>query len=70
MLSSCSMTGWEVNPLSAACGPYPSGEVWPREQRNLTPWLAENLDVLEDQLGLELVFAELEHRVGRYELDL
>jgi hypothetical protein len=45
-------------------------EVWPMEERHLTPWLAENLDVLETELGLRLELVEREHRVGRYELDL
>ena len=40
------------------------------EERHLTPWLAENLDVLESELGLRLELVEREHRVGRYELDL
>ena len=26
-------------------------EIWPREDENFTPWLAENLDVLGDALG-------------------
>lgn len=48
----------------------PVRAVWPMEERHLTPWLAENLDVLESELGLRLELVEREHRVGRYELDL
>jgi len=48
----------------------PVREVWPMEERHLTPWLAANLDVLQAELGLRLELVEREHRVGRYELDL
>jgi len=44
--------------------------VWPMEERSLTPWLAENLDVLEKELGFGLELVSREHRVGRDELDL
>lgn len=50
--------------------PIPAREVWPREEHDLTPWLAANLDVLEDHLGIGLELVEREHRIGRYELDL
>jgi hypothetical protein len=45
-------------------------DVWPMEERHLTPWLAINLDILETELGIRLELVKREHRVGRYELDL
>lgn len=30
----------------------PVRDVWPDEARNLTPWLADNIEVLADVLGL------------------
>src|SRR4051794_32028106 len=49
---------------------HPIRTVWPGEERDFTPWLAENLDVLETEVGFPLQLVEREHRVGRYELDL
>jgi hypothetical protein len=45
-------------------------DVWAMEEFDLSPWLAENLDLLSDELDLRLELVEMEHRVGRYELDL
>jgi hypothetical protein len=43
---------------------------WPNEAADFTPWLAQNLDRLEEALGLPLVLTATEQRVGRYSLDL
>lgn len=48
----------------------PARSVWPREEDDLNPWLSENLDVLQNELGFGLELVAREHRVGRYELDL
>lgn len=45
-------------------------EGWKDEARDFTPWLAENLDRLSQQLGLALELREVEHQVGRYSLDI
>ena len=45
-------------------------EVWPNEASDFTPWLAENLDVLGQAVGLALELRQREHPVGRYALDL
>ena len=46
--------------------------VWPDEARDFTPWLArpENLEVLEDALGLTLEVEDTEHGVGPYRADI
>jgi len=46
--------------------------VWPDEARDFTPWLArpENLEVLEDALGLTLEVEGTDHGVGPYRADI
>ena len=39
-------------------------DVWPLEEKDFTPWLANNLSYLEDCLGLDLEFFDIEHRTG------
>ncbi len=49
----------------------PVREVWANETTEFTPWLAENLDLLMGQLGIEeLVDVEREVPVGEFKLDL
>jgi hypothetical protein len=43
---------------------------WTHEAHELTPWLAENLDLLSQEIGLALEFRAREHPVGKYWLDL
>ncbi len=43
---------------------------WPHEAHQFTPWLAENVELLGDALGLSLELRAREHAVGRYSLDL
>jgi hypothetical protein len=43
---------------------------WAHEAHELTPWLAENLDLLSQEIGLALEFRAKEHAVGKYWLDL
>lgn len=45
-------------------------EGWGHEAKEFTPWLAENLDLLVEELGVRLSFVEREHDVGRFHLDL
>ncbi len=45
-------------------------EVWPREPHDFTPWLAENLDVLNDTIDLSLSIVEREHPAGEFSADL
>ncbi len=45
-------------------------DVWPTEAAHFTPWLADNLDVLADQLGLSLTLVATEVPVGEFRLDV
>ena len=44
-------------------------EVWSKEAAHFTPWLAENLDVLADELGMSLTLVATEVPVGQFKLD-
>ena len=44
--------------------------IWPNEERDFTPWLAQNLHVLSDALGLQLERPRCEVPVGLYSLDM
>lgn len=48
----------------------PLREVWRHEAQYLTPWLQENLDVLNDVTNLTLVTAEREQSAGSFSVDL
>jgi Domain of unknown function (DUF4268) len=48
----------------------PLREVWRHEAHNLTTWLEENVDVLNDVLGLSLVSADREQAAGAFSVDL
>ena len=45
-------------------------EVWQNEPHDFTPWLAENIDVLNDAIGLSLSIVEREHPAGEFSADL
>jgi hypothetical protein len=44
--------------------------VWTSEAGDFTPWLAENLDVLADELGMSLTLIAMEVPVGEFWLDI
>jgi hypothetical protein len=44
--------------------------IWPDEARDFTPWLANNIDVLAEALGLSLKVVEREKTVGSFSLDI
>lgn len=48
----------------------PAREVWPHEAHHFTPWLLDNVDVLSDLLGMDLILEAAEHPVGGFSLDL
>lgn len=45
-------------------------EAWKNEERDFTPWLADNLDQLGTVVGLDLEKVDVEHPVGRLSLDI
>jgi len=45
-------------------------EVWQKEERDFTPWLANNIEILSEKLGIEISNAEREKRAGTFEVDL
>ena len=48
----------------------PLREVWPHEARDFTPWLAENIDVLNSAIDLSLSDVVREQTVGDFSVDL
>ena len=50
--------------------PVPPRDVWAHEALNFTPWLLDNVDILSDLLGMDLVLERAEHPVGGFSLDL
>lgn len=49
----------------------PVRHVWKNEERDFTPWLKENIEILAEALGMELSAVEREAKVGEYfEVDL
>jgi hypothetical protein len=50
--------------------PVPLRELWANEARDFTTWLAENLDLLEEALGLDLSLVEREASAGLFFADI
>lgn len=45
-------------------------EVWRTEDKHFTPWLAENIECLNEILGLNLQVEETEYKAGSFEIDI
>src|SRR5437868_9331741 len=45
-------------------------DVWPSEAADFTPWLAANLDLLSEKLGMELVNEATEVPAGDFSADI
>lgn len=43
---------------------------WPHEALNFTPWVAENIELLADAVGLEITVEETESSVGDFNVDI
>ena len=51
--------------------PVPLRNVWLHEEKDFTPWLETNIDVLGEALGIEsLSVVERERRAGSFEVDI
>lgn len=44
--------------------------IWPHEALNFTPWVAENVDLLADAVGLDITVDETESSVGAFNVDI
>lgn len=44
--------------------------VWAHEALNFTPWVAENIDLLADAVGLDITVDETESSVGDFNVDI
>ena len=44
--------------------------LWKNEALDFTPWLAENIDILDEELGLDLEVLETESPVGGFKADI
>ena len=44
--------------------------VWPHEALDFTPWLADNIDLLADAVGLDITVDETESSVGDFNVDI
>jgi hypothetical protein len=45
-------------------------EIWAHEALNFTPWVAENVDLLGDAVGLDITVDETESSVGDFNVDI
>jgi hypothetical protein len=59
-----------TNPNLGRLATVPPRDVWVHEAHDFTPWLLQNVDVLSDLLGMDLVLEVAEHPVGGFSLDL
>ncbi|MCM1986948.1 DUF4268 domain-containing protein [Methanococcoides seepicolus] len=48
----------------------PLRNMWENEAHNFTPWLADNIDILGDAIGMNLSFIEREKKNGSFSLDI
>ena len=44
--------------------------IWPHEALNFTPWVAENIDLLSDAIGIDITVDETESSVGDFNVDI
>jgi hypothetical protein len=45
-------------------------DIWKHEEKDFTPWLAENVEHLSKLIGIPITVEQTEKRVGAYELDI
>jgi len=45
-------------------------EIWKHEEKDFTPWIAENISKVSELIGVPIVIEQTEQKVGNYELDI
>jgi len=45
-------------------------KIWPHEEKELSPWIADNIDALNDTLKLQIEIEGKEEQVHNFRLDL
>ena len=59
-----------LTPKIGTLSPVNIREIWPKEDQDFTPWLAEQAGLLGEKIGMDLKHEETEAPVGRYSADL
>ena len=44
--------------------------IWKKEDKEFTPWLKENIDLLSEKLGIEIIDTRTEEKIGDFKLDI
>lgn len=44
--------------------------IWKKEDKEFTPWLKENIDLLSEKLGIEIMDTQIEEKIGDFKLDI
>jgi len=44
--------------------------IWNKEDKDFTPWLNNNIELLADRLGVEIIDTQTEEKVGNFYLDI
>ncbi len=44
--------------------------VWEKEDKEFTPWLKENIELLSEKLGIEIIDTQTEESIGDFRLDI
>ena len=44
--------------------------IWKKEDRDFTPWLKENIDLLSKKLDIEIIDTQTEENIGDFKLDI
>jgi len=44
--------------------------IWKKENKEFTPWLKENIELLSDKLGIEIIDTRTEESIGDFKLDI
>lgn len=44
--------------------------IWKKEEKKFTPWLKENIDLLSEKLGVEIIDIQTEEKIGDFKLDI